>query len=469
MIFTFYSYKGGVGRTMALANIAELWYSKGSNVLIIDWDLESPGLEAFFPNVNQEAREHPGLMDMLLAYKEYVIKTPPPQESDVLPFESVENYMLTVYPPSEQGKGGSLRLLSAGKRDGHHFAQYANQVKAFDWIDFYENWAGEEYFEWFRREIEKLAPIILIDSRSGVNEMSGVCTYQLADVVIAFTSPNDQSVRGTLKVVERLKADQLHSLRPDRSKLATIVVPARVEQQTELVERNKFERKFKQTFDNLLPGHWCVEGRSLWDLKIPYIPLYAFEELVAVREQRLERQRTAPELVEAYARLWAAMVDFASPPGEEPWRWRERASDILIVEDSPEWQTVLKEITIKRAGGTCEMATTREEALNLIENRDYRLIILNLNLSSELGYEGVDVLSFLQGTGRINIPVVIVTGATGISMADIYRRFPNVEDIFFKGARGDKVARDRLAAVIAKFLASQSDTITSQDTDRGAS
>ncbi len=48
MIYTFYSYKGGVGRTMALANVAELFLRQGRRVLMIDWDLEAPGLEQFF-------------------------------------------------------------------------------------------------------------------------------------------------------------------------------------------------------------------------------------------------------------------------------------------------------------------------------------------------------------------------------------------------------------------------------------
>jgi MinD-like ATPase involved in chromosome partitioning or flagellar assembly len=47
-IITFYSYKGGVGRTMALANIATLLASWQRKVLVIDWDLEAPGIENFF-------------------------------------------------------------------------------------------------------------------------------------------------------------------------------------------------------------------------------------------------------------------------------------------------------------------------------------------------------------------------------------------------------------------------------------
>ena len=35
-VYTFYSYKGGVGRSMALANIATLAASEGRKVLIVD-------------------------------------------------------------------------------------------------------------------------------------------------------------------------------------------------------------------------------------------------------------------------------------------------------------------------------------------------------------------------------------------------------------------------------------------------
>jgi MinD-like ATPase involved in chromosome partitioning or flagellar assembly len=49
-VVTFYSYKGGVGRSMALANMAVILTRWGKRVLIVDWDLEAPGLEYFFCN-----------------------------------------------------------------------------------------------------------------------------------------------------------------------------------------------------------------------------------------------------------------------------------------------------------------------------------------------------------------------------------------------------------------------------------
>jgi MinD-like ATPase involved in chromosome partitioning or flagellar assembly len=47
MIVTFYSFKGGVGRSMALANCGEILADAGFDTILCDWDLEAPGLERY--------------------------------------------------------------------------------------------------------------------------------------------------------------------------------------------------------------------------------------------------------------------------------------------------------------------------------------------------------------------------------------------------------------------------------------
>ena len=47
-VITFYSFKGGVGRSMALANIAALCAQRGKTVLALDFDFEAPGLHRYF-------------------------------------------------------------------------------------------------------------------------------------------------------------------------------------------------------------------------------------------------------------------------------------------------------------------------------------------------------------------------------------------------------------------------------------
>src|SRR6266567_5800587 len=69
-IVTFYSFKGGTGRTMTLANVAWILAANGLRVLIADWDLESPGLHRFFqPFMDPGASDRPGIVDYVRRYE----------------------------------------------------------------------------------------------------------------------------------------------------------------------------------------------------------------------------------------------------------------------------------------------------------------------------------------------------------------------------------------------------------------
>ena len=89
-IITFYSYKGGTGRSMALANIACLLAEQqvaagGKGVLMIDWDLEAPGLHRYFAkrltttrlgieslNRRDAHNSLPGLIDLFYEFEKQV-------------------------------------------------------------------------------------------------------------------------------------------------------------------------------------------------------------------------------------------------------------------------------------------------------------------------------------------------------------------------------------------------------------
>ena len=69
-IVTFYSFKGGTGRTMALANVAWILAANGKRVLVADWDLESPGLHRFFqPFMKPDDSGRPGIVDFIREYE----------------------------------------------------------------------------------------------------------------------------------------------------------------------------------------------------------------------------------------------------------------------------------------------------------------------------------------------------------------------------------------------------------------
>jgi tetratricopeptide (TPR) repeat protein len=308
MIFTFYSYKGGVGRSMALANIAELFYQAGLRVLIVDWDLEAPGLEKFFQTNQAEILNSPGIMDMILDYKEHMSGNSIVSDSDELLIKKPEDYAIDIYP--NEHEIGRLQLITAGKRSELHLEEYAKNVLSFSWQDFINKWEGEIYFEWVRQKFNEMADVVLIDSRTGISEMAGVCLFQLADVVVMLCSPCNQSIEGTKEMLNFLNTEK--SLR-SRS-LEILVIPSRVEDRAETKQLNNFRDVFIRTFQNCLPTAFPGNPENLWDLKIPHVPYYSFAESVAVREMDDEKYTWSEEMRNAFKKLANALAEISPSP-----------------------------------------------------------------------------------------------------------------------------------------------------------
>src|SRR5215475_1516326 len=78
-VVTFYSYKGGTGRTMALANVAWILAANGKKVLVVDWDLEAPGLDRFLQPFlpSPSARAGCGVIHMISAYRDALKEVQP--------------------------------------------------------------------------------------------------------------------------------------------------------------------------------------------------------------------------------------------------------------------------------------------------------------------------------------------------------------------------------------------------------
>jgi MinD-like ATPase involved in chromosome partitioning or flagellar assembly len=310
MIFTFYSYKGGVGRSMAMVNIAQLMSNNGVDVLMVDWDLEAPGLERFFfeaPEDLKQVQQTPGVIDLLLDYKEAALKFKPQDGKSFFPPYSISNYIVTNINGSQTGSG-RLQLITSGRKPDDGFIEYSTKVKTFDWKDFYENWEGEIFFEWLREELDSLADVVLIDSRTGVTEMGGICTYQMGDTIVLFCAANDQNIDGTLRMLKSFSNPQLPDLRHGR-KLKTIVIPSRIERVAETTILNRFRQKFTSTFLPYVPTELQNESDFFIRHEIPYIPLYAFEEKIAVNQKySLERNI---DLEEAYTKILQSLTKVA--------------------------------------------------------------------------------------------------------------------------------------------------------------
>lgn len=129
-IITFYSYKGGTGRSMALSNVACLLAerdSEGKGVLMIDWDLEAPGLHIFFHNTFQRisvrttdpARTlegRPGLTDLFLKLDAATpVSGVSEEETEMIAYNTLNNIKLEEFIVETDIH--NLSLLKAGRFD----------------------------------------------------------------------------------------------------------------------------------------------------------------------------------------------------------------------------------------------------------------------------------------------------------------------------------------------------------------
>ena len=155
-----------------------------------------------------------------------------------------------LYPIRKPATAGApaLWLLPAGWRGGDRFQPYVQQVQAFDWADFYAACHGAAYFEWLREQLLALADVVLIDSRTGVTEMGGVCARQMADVVISFSAPNEQNLAGVRQMGDSFQGEKTSAARREigRQPVGVVVVPARLDLSAETDDLNHFEQRLQK-------------------------------------------------------------------------------------------------------------------------------------------------------------------------------------------------------------------------------
>lgn len=374
---TFYSYKGGTGRTMALANVAVRLASEQSKdrrgVLMIDWDLEAPGLHRFFrhqlksitggasdPDAKIDKEE--GLLDFFWRLKKatskYNQKSPQRQAEARELLESIkpESFVLRT------DVAGDLSLLKAGRIDD----DYSQKVNTFAWEDFYNR--APWLIRAFGERLAKRYRYILIDSRTGLTDVSGICTMLLPEILVFVFTPNRQSVEGGLGLIRRATDYRLKSsdLRP----LVVFPLASRVEPAREKLREiwrygdategiKGFEPQFEQLFKSIYQLEQCSLKDYFDEIQIQHTPDYAYGESIA-----LEAEGSGDRL--SLKRSYITFVDrlINSP---SPWQKEQLTSKEVQTSDSS---------TIVFPNGS--MARVVHSAPDL----SYREILQALNLNS---------------------------------------------------------------------------------------
>jgi MinD-like ATPase involved in chromosome partitioning or flagellar assembly len=190
-VSTFYSYKGGVGRTMALINVAILLAEAGKRVLIVDFDLEAPGIPSF--DMFRSAESRAGVVDYVCSFRDNA-KAP-----------DVADFIVKCLPEA----GAPIWLMPAGR---HTQSGYGEKLNSIDWKDLYDNHEGFLMFEDLRNqwaEHEARFDYVLIDSRTGHTDVGGICTRQLPDSVVVMFLPNEQNIEGLRPIVAAIRDEKI--------------------------------------------------------------------------------------------------------------------------------------------------------------------------------------------------------------------------------------------------------------------
>lgn len=311
-VSTFYSFKGGSGRSMAMANVAWAMATNGERVLAIDWDLEAPGLHRYFHPFMADPQQSrsDGLVDRIWNYLD-ALEDP---LADRFALAKCDDLVQQLDLPVElSGSGGCLDFLGAGKQND----DYSRKVGGLDWSAFYGRFDGQAFVDrlmsWARGRYTQ----ILIDSRTGVADSAGVCTAQVPDALVMCMVYNRQSIEGTAAVLESVyRTRDAWKLSP----LDVMVLPSRVEDRSNVesarryaaaqlsrplkADRGKVERQFRR--DEIRHYPWCAFEEKLAVFEdVPGEPGSLLEAMHSLSQRVTGRTlRIAPIEPEVLAGFW---------------------------------------------------------------------------------------------------------------------------------------------------------------------
>lgn len=247
MFITFYSFKGGVGRTLALANIATLLArdrNEPCRVLVWDFDLAAPGLQDVMQC--KWKGEKLGFVDYVHSYL---------RSAKIC---DIGDY---IYSTSIPG----VDILPAGFMG----PRYAQKLDDIQWQDIYEEARGFQFIANTKTQISQLKTTydyVLINSLTGYSDVGGICVNQIADAVVLIFRLNNQNIDGISKVHRSIRAsarDKAPAPQPER--VIPVISPA---WPFSASETNEWYERVKLVFRNRRIFTLSFEGSMMLGEKI---------------------------------------------------------------------------------------------------------------------------------------------------------------------------------------------------------
>lgn len=242
-VVTFYSFKGGVGRSTALGFVANILATRGRRVVMIDFDLEAPGLSLMFPLEETATGKHnlhpePTLYPSPTLYPGGLVF--PPEGSETKKY-GVLDYIHQRYLTPNVNRPtiaecirqidipvrGELYLVPAGAYDEDYIHRLADlEIRLLYQLE------TNPIHQLMSDVKEYLDPdIILIDARTGFTEMGAIALFDSADLGVICFSPTNQSFAGLQWVIKAANKQRNYCGIPDLRFLLTPMPPVAQSQQ----------------------------------------------------------------------------------------------------------------------------------------------------------------------------------------------------------------------------------------------
>lgn len=180
----FYGLKGGVGRSTALAMVAYGLAREGKRVLLLDFDLESPGLSGLLLSPERVAEF--GLVDWFV-------------EDAVGQGDSVLRNLVSSSPLAETTPG-DIRVASAmGRGETAYLSKLARvyaDVPGREGRPGLQRFAARMQSVVQQLEAQEQPDVVLIDSRAGLHDVAAISITSLADTALLFATDGAQNWLG---------------------------------------------------------------------------------------------------------------------------------------------------------------------------------------------------------------------------------------------------------------------------------
>lgn len=180
----FFGLKGGVGRSTALAMVAYGLAREGKRVLLLDFDLESPGLSGLL--LPQDRVAEFGLVDWFV-------------EDAVGQGESVLRNLVSTSPLADTTTGAIRVAAAMGQGESAYLSKLARvyvDIPGRDGEQGVQRFAARMQHITQLLEAQETPDVVLIDSRAGLHDVAAISITGLADTALLFATDSAQNWLG---------------------------------------------------------------------------------------------------------------------------------------------------------------------------------------------------------------------------------------------------------------------------------